>query len=212
MHALNLDKGRDELVALVATARVVAVDHRIGMLIRPPFFVKDREIVEGLLRLRQIVDRLAGLLTLAATYAAGEIDQTCKRVRRCPRLPCPGRLNGCGNTRPCSPRHGKKTPSAEFHVHSLLVMKIVSQSYQELCQRILSRTPRLAVLLQKTFCSRSCTNNPAFCILNGIDLNNCHEGFTGGAIIAPSWTHLITNHNYWFIRHKFYGFAGPYES
>ncbi len=141
MHALNLDKGRDELVALVATARVVAVDHRIGMLIRPPFFVKNREIVEGLLRLRQIVDRLAGLLTLAATYAAGEIDQTCKRVRRCPRLPCPGRLNGCGNTRPCSPRHGKKTPSAEFHVHSLLVIKIVSQSYQELCQRILSRTP-----------------------------------------------------------------------
>jgi hypothetical protein len=76
---------------LIDSAGGEAVDDREGLVVRSALMVEDCEIVKTVDRRGQGVDLVAGLFTLPASDAAGEVHQASVGVRRGARLPCLGR-------------------------------------------------------------------------------------------------------------------------
>ena len=113
MHALDLDKGGNQLVAFVDFPGIVAVDDRITFFVRATLAVQDGQVIEGLLGLRQPIDRLAGLLAFAAPDAARQVHQASIGILRRARLPGP-RRSACGGQPGTGGPHDFEKPSAAY--------------------------------------------------------------------------------------------------
>jgi hypothetical protein len=115
MHALQLDEGGNQLVALIDDSRCVPVDHGIGAFVGPAFSIQHRQILETMIRLRQTVDPVTGLFTFPAADAAGQIHQAADRVGRRSGLPGMGAFIGSGHRRAGNGHIFKKVASVQPH-------------------------------------------------------------------------------------------------